>query len=302
MNAAVIYLNPYFREIWQKTSIHPEIKFKNNLVQYFERSWPQDFQNENLKILGVLIRGTDARKLSEEEVSGMISDCMGITEEDGFDRIFLATEDEVVFSAFKNAFKNKLIYIEQRRVSNLGEQRKLVGELLNIKKGEKEKFGQTYLLITYCLSYCNAFIYNIASGGYYLANKWRNEPYQFTCQIDGKSTKINRLIECFRMFRDNSLIIIYGTGVIGEKMAGFFKYRKDLDIVFCDRKADKAEFDFCGYRVISPSLLLKEYEENKVQVIIITSVNYSEEIYHSLVMNGVNKDHILVIDNQSEIF
>ena len=148
LNAGVIYINPYFREVWQKIDRHAEIEFKSNLTQYFEDFVPQDFLNRKLNVLGAFIRGTDARQLSETDISEMISDCKEIMEDEGFEKIFLATEDDIVFSSFKNVFKDKLIYIRQRRVSNCKENRKLIGELLNIEKGKREKFGQTYLLIT----------------------------------------------------------------------------------------------------------------------------------------------------------
>lgn len=298
LNASIIYINPYFREIWQKINIHPKIKFKKKLIQYFEESKPQDFQCENSKILGVFIRGTDARRLTETEISEMISDCSGIMEDNDFNKIFIATEDNTIFSAFKDRFKNKLMYIEQKRVKNLGGDRKLIGELLNIEKGEREKFGQTYLLITYCLSCCDALVYNIASGGFYLANKWRKKRYDFMFQINGRSTEIKTLIKFLKLVKKSPLAVIYGAGSIGKRIVELFKYGENNNIIFCDRKAESAEYYYEGYKVISPSLLLNEYKNDKIYGIIIASMNYTKDIYQFLITNGVKKEYIFIFDNQ----
>ena len=299
LNPGVIYINPYFREIWKKTNRHPEIKFKNELIQYLENSRPQDFQSRNSKILGVLIRGTDARSLSETEISDMVSDCKEIMEDDGFDKLFLATEDETVFCAFKKVFKNKLLYIEQKRVRSIRENRRLIGELLDIKEGERENFGKTYLFITYCLSCCDALMYNIPSGGYYLATKWKKKKYDFIIQVNEKPTEIGILVNCFKMIKYSSSTVIYGAGIIGKRIIESFKYREN--IVFCDKKAEIAEYYFLGYKVISPSLLLNEYKNNKVNGIIIASMNYSEDIYQFLIEKGVRREHIFIINSQKGV-
>ena len=80
-------------------------------------------------------------------------------------------------------------------------------------------------------------------------------------------------------------------------MSALFNGRMREKLVFCDKKAENEQYSFEGINVISPSLLLKEYEKGRIQKIIIASIDYAEQIYSFLTESGVKRGHILVADN-----
>lgn len=294
----VIYTNPYFRAGWRFPDKHFDIEFADGVKKYIFNFTDELFRKKRGKIMGVIARGTDAKKegVTREEIDLAVWECREIMQEKGYDKLFLATEDAAYFEAFSKAFANSLMYIEQKRVSGLEQSGKPIGEILNIPVGEKKDFGQTYLLVTYCLSQCDALVYNIPSGGYYLANKWRSKPYEFVSQIE-RMTQIDDIIRCLEMINRNSYTAIYGTGFIGKKISSILNHKNASKIIYCDRKAENEEYSFEGYDVISPKELLSRYRKGNIQGIIIATINYTDEIYHSLITKGIDSNHILRIKN-----
>lgn len=299
----VIHINPYFREIWKWPQKHPRLEFNNDTKQYFNTYIPQEIRENNYKTLGALIRGTDTSVAakSNEEVDYIVSECKKIMDGNGFERLFLATEDANYFEAFKEAFQEKLIFIDQKRVAAYKQGWRPVGELLDIQIGEKRNFGQKYLLITNCLAQCQALVYNIPSGGYYLTKMQREKPYEFSYHLNNKETELDNVIKYLEMVEKNDKTAIYGTGVMGKRILDILGQRNETKIVFCDSKAENEEYQFGQYRVIAPSQVLKEYEKKNIQGIIIATVSYKEEVYRSLIMNGVKQEHVLCIENRSGV-
>ena len=299
----VIHINPYFREIWEFPQKHPQLEFNNDVKEYFNTYMPQEIREKKHTVLGVLIRGTDASVAAKarEEIDFIVSECQEIMEDNGFERVFLATEDAVYFEAFKKAFQEKLVFIEQKRVAACEQVWKPVGELLDIQTGEKKNFGQKYLLATNCLAQCQALVYNAASGGYYLTNMQRRKPYDFSYHLNIRETELDYVIKCLEMVESNDITAIYGTGIMGKRILNIMGQRNEAKIVFCDTKAENGEYQFGHFRVIAPLQLLQEYEKKKIQGIIIATVRYKEEIYHSLIRNGVNPEHVLCIENRGGV-
>lgn len=296
----VIQINPYFRKIWGIPKKHPQVIFNKDIVGYFNTFIPKELCEKKYRVLGAFIRGTDATAVSasKEEIDFIVSECQNIMVEKGFDKLFLATEDAVYFEIFKKVFQDKLIYIEQKRVAASEKRWKPVGELLDIKVGEKKNFGAKYLLITNCLAQCQAFVYNIPSGGYYLTNMWSERPFEFSYHLKNKETELDNVIKYHEMVEKNEVTAIYGTGRMGKRVLDILGGRNKSKIVFCDRKAENGEYEFENCRVIAPAQLIKEYREKSVQGIIIAILVYREEIYHSLIMAGVDPEHILDIKNR----
>ncbi len=302
MDYKVIHINPYFREIWGSPKKHPQLELNKNIKEYFNEFMPSEFREKRHRILGAFIRGTDATAVaaSKEEMDFILSECQNIMEERGFDKLFLATEDAVYFQMFKKVFQDKLIYIEQKRVAAPEKGWKSVGELLDIKTGEKKNFGLKYLLVTKCLAQCQSLVYNIPSGGYYLANMWRGKPFEFSYHL-GRETELDNMIKYLEMAEKNDVTAIYGTGRMGKRVLDIIGQKSKAKIIFCDRKAENGEYLFENYRVIAPSQLIKEYGKKHIQGIIIATVDYKEEIYHSLIMNGIAPEHILCLKERHGI-
>lgn len=303
LNSKVIHINPYFREIWEKTKRHPRLEFRDEIKEYFNTFMPQEIREERYKILGTLIRGTDANMEapSKEEIEFIVLECQEIMKDNGFEKLFLATEDAAYFASFQKVFQDKLIAIEQKRVVACEQERKSIGDLLDIKTGEKKEFGQKYLLITWCLAQCRALVYNKASGGYYLTNMWREKPYAFSYCLTERGTELDRVIQCLEMVEKNDVTAIYGTGIMGKRMLDILGKRNESKVIFCDKKAEKGEFSFGRHKVITPAQLLKEYKKDLIQGIIIATVAYTEEIYQSLILNGVDAEHIMCIKDKSGV-
>lgn len=301
LNVGMIEINPYFREIWTTREKHPKIEFKKQVKAYFDEQIPKVIPDGQGRILGAFIRGTDARStvLREDEAVAMALKCKEIAESGNFEKIFLATEDMLCFGAFKKIFGDKLLYVEQKRVMSSEDEKIPIGKLLNIQNGERNNFGLMYLMITWCLSQCEAIVYNIASGGYYLANKWRDTAYEFSYHLKENGTEIENIVKCFVMLEKNNLTAIYGAGLIGERLLETFGEKCKGKVVFCDKKAEQGEYWFQGYQVVSPESLFEQYKSGHIGAVIVASSVYAEEIYQSLVKpGGVEANDIIVVRNQ----
>ncbi len=305
LNVGIIEINPYFREIWTCVEKHPEIRFKRHIKEHFNQQVHKVMPDGSDRILGAFIRGTDARMFCEEEAVSMALKCKEIMECGKFEKIFLATEDMVCLEAFERILgkeEGKLLYVEQKRVKNFADAKIPIGKLLDIQNGERNTFGLTYLMITYCLSRCEAIVYNIASGGYYLANKWRGTAYELSYHIRENGTEIENLVRCFELIENNHVTAIYGAGLIGERLLEILDEKCKGKIVFCDKKAGQGEYCFKGYQVISPQLLFEQYKSGYIGAVIVATSVYAEEIYDMLVSTArVKKADIVVVKNQEGI-
>lgn len=125
------------------------------------------------RTLGVLSRGTDytTADLGADRVHAradqMITVIKKWIEEDGYDRIFLATEDQDNFDQIKAAFPGKIIAISQERMSANDLKKK--GVTLIYEYEQKANQGQAYIdaledttvnyfYALYILSKCDAFL------------------------------------------------------------------------------------------------------------------------------------------------
>ncbi|MBR5338174.1 MAG: hypothetical protein IK152_09340 [Lachnospiraceae bacterium] len=132
----------------------------------------------NKRMLGVLLRGSDYFTANMQGLSKPVGVELSIPvirqwmEEDGYDGIFLATEDEDMLSAMKEAFGNTMIAVSQERYSvHRMENVKTIAEL------EKETYDRdeydehlvdvtvNYFYAVYLLSRCESFIYSNSCGG-----------------------------------------------------------------------------------------------------------------------------------------
>ena len=125
------------------------------------------------KTLGVLARGTDYRlsdlgaDRTHARVEQMIPVIREWIEEDGYEKIFVATEDQDNFDQLKKAFPDKIIAIAQERMS-VSDMRKK-GTTLIYEFEQKSNAGQdyadaledstiNYFYALYILSKCDAFL------------------------------------------------------------------------------------------------------------------------------------------------
>lgn len=175
-----IYLNEYAAKIYESIlSIDNNlftnaVKVKKEILSTIDEIVPNTLSCNN-KVLGVICRGTDYSKEANEKIgrihyNASIEKMLEVSEkillENNFDYIFLATEDSNYLKLFKDKFADKLLFIEQKRVTYNYKDNPYKGlcELLNIQDGEK--FAIKYLSVLYALSKCNALISSIYCGAY----------------------------------------------------------------------------------------------------------------------------------------
>ena len=160
--------------MYDTDSLNPE--FRKEMEEYADAILGKK------RMLGVLLRGSDyftsnltgIRKAVGAEVSiPIIRQWM---EEDKYDGIFLATEDEDMLSSMKEAFGNTIIAVSQERYSvNQLEKVKTIAELERETYDRKEydehlvDVTVNYFYAVYLLSRCESFIYSSSCGGERLA-------------------------------------------------------------------------------------------------------------------------------------
>lgn len=291
-----IWVNPSFRSIWFDGAEF-DIYLKDEMVRQFDRMLPFPFRDKNIRVLGVLARGTDKPGLrkSRNETQRMLEECRTVFEEGEFDNLFLATEDKDYYDAFREAFADKLISIDQKRVTG----KDAIGRQLNVPKGERSEFGKTYLLITYCLSKCDAILYNYKAGAYYLMSKWRKAPYEFECEIGKVNTEhgLDNLLGCLEFIDQHAMTAIYGTGSVSDRL--FIYLEKMLHkVIFIDKRACMGNYFFHGIHVMTPMELTMYCSEKKVDGIILATSKYAGEMEKEIRENGVVVEKIMRIGEE----
>lgn len=122
----------------------------------------QNLHIENEKLLGVVARGTDYSMLRPEmhsippETQRMIDRARSVMREHACTRIFLATEDLDVLSAFRDAFGEQLVYNEALRFhakANLH-----IAEYPSTRPNDRYLRGLEYLTTLEILSRCDCLV------------------------------------------------------------------------------------------------------------------------------------------------
>ena len=144
------------------------------------------------KTLGVLARGTDyvttylganRRHASAEQMISVIQKWM---EEDGYEKIFLATEDQDNFDKIKAAFPGKVIAVSQERMSVKEMEKKGTSLIYEFERESNE--GQAYIdaledttvnyfYALYILSRCDAFLCSGQCNGWDSVRALRGEKF-----------------------------------------------------------------------------------------------------------------------------
>ena len=172
----------------------PEVMYDTEALNPGFRKEMEEYADSvlgNKRMLGVLLRGSDyftpdmkgmRKPVGVESAIPVIKQWM---EEDGYDGIFLATEDEDMLSSMKEAFGNTLIAVSQERYSlQRLENTKSIADL------EKETYNEeeydehlvdvtvNYFYAVYLLSRCESFIYSNVCGGERLARVFNHGRYK----------------------------------------------------------------------------------------------------------------------------
>jgi hypothetical protein len=151
----------YFHELFKK-----HIRFNLETQTHLEKIYQQMFAGKG-KVVGVLCRGTDYVKIKpkghpiQPNPEDVIVDVHKVMIDYRCNYVFLATEDADVLNRFKVEFGEKLLYVNQKRVSKneMGEKGYLAAINQQKNKGlDTFSKGIGYLSATYLLSKCNCYI------------------------------------------------------------------------------------------------------------------------------------------------
>lgn len=149
----------YFRILY-----HKYIKFSKPTLEYLE-GVRLSIIPANARVLGVLCRGTDYLQKKprnhpvQPDPSVVIEMVKHVLCDKCCEYVFLATEDNDILDLFRNEFGEKLLYINQKRIS--AEDMKDEIFVINIsasRTNDRYTMGLEYLSATYILSKCNCFI------------------------------------------------------------------------------------------------------------------------------------------------
>lgn len=149
-----------WKELWEKY-----IHYNDDTLKYLDENFKKiNNQCEGENIVGVLARGTDYFYYTKAQSCDhiyrklkLVIDKVRKTADEKYCKwIFLATEDESILKMFIKAFGERLIFIEDDRLS-LTEQ-KLLGEAWKEKQIDLKKKGLNYILNFYILSHCKCFV------------------------------------------------------------------------------------------------------------------------------------------------
>lgn len=149
----------YWRTLCRKyIHFHPEVK---RLIEQYVGMF-----QEHDRVLGVLARGTDYLnpgvghpvQPSCEEVVDRVRELLI---QQKCNKIFLATEDEIILDRMKQEFGDALYYIDQKRYS--GVQNEKLGHLSDYKKDAVD-MNRAYLTAIYYLAHCDCFFGGLTTG------------------------------------------------------------------------------------------------------------------------------------------
>lgn len=90
--------------------------------------------------------------------------------------------------------------------------------------------------------------------------------------------------------------VIYGIGVWGKQILE--KIPQNKHIILCDKKAAEGMKTYKGLDIITPEKLSERYKEYKI---IVSTLDYYDEIVESLCNQGIKKENIISIGEQLHI-
>lgn len=177
--------------IYWKNVAKQYLKVNDNIEQEAERLQKKIFGSD--KVLGVLARGTDyinAKPLNHpvqpmpEQLMEKIDEVMGTQK---CDKIYLATEDKVIYSLFQEKYGDKLLSLDVERFETEGNEN--INEVRKSQKKNGYISGKEYLLTILLLAKCNCLVAGNTSGslGALLLNDEYEYKYIFDLGVYGKN-------------------------------------------------------------------------------------------------------------------
>lgn len=161
------------------------IRINNNLKLKMDAEVLRIIGN-NRRVLGVSLRGTDYVALKpyqhpiQPTIEQAIKKTKDVFDEKSYDAIYLATEDEEIYTAFQKEFGKLLLSSERKRYANIG--REYVTRVGFDRENDAYLKGVEYLTNIYLLTCCDALIAGRAGGS--IAALIMGKKYEYTYFFD----------------------------------------------------------------------------------------------------------------------
>ena len=197
-------VKPYLLAIKRNPNVSPMIgkyvKLNEKAEQYAEKICRETLTDHPGRVLGVVGRGTDFNHPVIVKYRQKPLDPLGLLEKvkerfhgGGFDRIFLATEDQRVYDTFmQSEIAPYVCAVPQQRfnISQGSDQVKLLADIYKENKETRNGYEETirYLAILYTLSRCDAMIASTECGATIFAEGYKKTDFEFA-DIYGKQNR-----------------------------------------------------------------------------------------------------------------
>jgi len=146
---------------------HRYIRFSKQAQQRIDKTW-NELVSPNDRVLGIQCRGTDYTRHKpkahpvQPEPEMVIEKAKQLVKERNYNKIFLATEDGIIFKQFQKEFGDMIIASDKSHVDYDGNA--WINSVLPSGQQEKLEHGMDYLVSMAMLTRCDAFIAGRTSG------------------------------------------------------------------------------------------------------------------------------------------
>lgn len=285
--------------------ISERIRIRRDLLEKWKQLLPKELEEPDLPVMGMVARGTDLAVMYNQkiDVDAIIRKAKDVFEEKRYAYLFLATEDASYLQSFQNAFRDKLLFVDQTRVfyqTNADGYGPFLNRMLEKESIDMRAFGERYLMIVWFLAHCREIYTTFHCGASYMASflaKPTVPVHELLSRINTKKRRekmlsVERDQRCAfaaALVKKHGIRIIYGTGEDSLRLWSMLEDTKD--ILFCDRKAEEGFRSFNGRPVITQEELITKYRNEHV---LIMTLAYESQIRKQLVARGFPESGIFL--------
>lgn len=239
------------------------IRLKQKIKEYFEECGQQHLGNNSV---GVLARGTDYAELkpvghAKHILSDEIFTYIDVLT--GYNRIFLATEDESILRKFESKYPGRIDTVKAKKYKNIG-----YNTLNLIYKKDGYERDINYLYSIYMVSKCASCIYSACGGGLMASLMRENQGTSYKFLYHG-CNKARGIVVGSKMEKQQNKIIL-----VGKKPILFYALNtlkliniEEIDLILTDKLKQEyikiigfgEDFDVKINYIISDSYDVVEY-------------------------------------------
>ena len=287
----------------------PRLRVRADLLECWEQLLPKEMKDPNTPVMGIIARGTDLAAAYHQTINleATIQKTNDVLLQKGYAYLFLATEDSLYFQEYQKAFRERLLYVDQKRISIRVDEDGAVPYIYQFFQKECDNmrsFGERYLMITWFLSHCREIYTTFFCGASFIASLFTGHTVPihqlavfqgvediskrnlFQIQEDDREQRCRKAAV---LMQKHGIGIIYGTGTDAQQLLSLLQ--DTTDIIFCDRKAEDGLRLFREHPVITQTELVKDFSDKRV---LIMSMAYEYQIREQLKARGFPESQIFL--------